>query len=358
MPDLDDLLDLIGEAAISRDAWDDVLLASEEFLGARAAQFAVFRTVPDHEFYAMTARLPEIDPDIEDIALASEPIQWTLENPRWRRFVDYDFTSERQMARSRFYEHNSYFDIRYRLGARLVDRPGVNKAIVWLWPESSGHVDETKLQKLDLIQNGLRVAAAAQESRNKGSVNLEDAVFEMTDAAFMLSSSGEILIANAAAEECLRQQTAIRSDEGVIAGANGASRAALRDLIAAPPTSALLPCGPERFPLIAKSISLPAASQFLELPFRRILLTIRDPQQDADLSVLLCQYYCLTAAETDVVRMTISGFTLREIAMSRGTGYETTRSQMKSILMKTGSRSQADLVRRFPPQPKPIPSDR
>jgi DNA-binding CsgD family transcriptional regulator len=53
----------------------------------------------------------------------------------------------------------------------------------------------------------------------------------------------------------------------------------------------------------------------------------------------------LTPAEAAVMSMINAGYTLAEIADSRGTSVHTVRNQVKAALLKTGSRRQADLSR-------------
>jgi DNA-binding CsgD family transcriptional regulator len=59
----------------------------------------------------------------------------------------------------------------------------------------------------------------------------------------------------------------------------------------------------------------------------------------------LSKIFALTGSERSVAAMLVNGTDVSEIAETRGTSTETVRSQLKSILSKTGVRSQVDLVR-------------
>lgn len=63
------------------------------------------------------------------------------------------------------------------------------------------------------------------------------------------------------------------------------------------------------------------------------------------IAALLGSVFQLTNAEQDVVRLLIGGEDPKGIAVARGTGEGTTRSQIKSITAKMNLRSQTDIVR-------------
>jgi DNA-binding CsgD family transcriptional regulator len=59
----------------------------------------------------------------------------------------------------------------------------------------------------------------------------------------------------------------------------------------------------------------------------------------------LTSLYGLTAAESEVARLLLDGRSVDQISDIRRTARETTRNQIKSILSKTGTSRQLDLVR-------------
>ena len=64
-----------------------------------------------------------------------------------------------------------------------------------------------------------------------------------------------------------------------------------------------------------------------------------------NLSVMIRDAFQLTGAEIDIVRALAEGKSLKAIAAERGRSHETVRSQVRSILAKTETRSQGELVR-------------
>ncbi len=59
---------------------------------------------------------------------------------------------------------------------------------------------------------------------------------------------------------------------------------------------------------------------------------------------VLREHYGLTSAETEVANGLLTGFALKEIAALRKVTVGTVRDQIKSILAKTGTGKQAELV--------------
>nr|WP_242521577.1 helix-turn-helix transcriptional regulator [Motiliproteus sp. SC1-56] len=69
-----------------------------------------------------------------------------------------------------------------------------------------------------------------------------------------------------------------------------------------------------------------------------------DRSEVADL-LGLSKIFELTEAETDIARSLVEGLALNEIAEVRHSSVSTVRTQLKSVFAKTGTRSQAGLVR-------------
>lgn len=77
---------------------------------------------------------------------------------------------------------------------------------------------------------------------------------------------------------------------------------------------------------------------------RALLRTLSDPASIKTLDAVQKQFE-LTSAETSVIGNLVNGDTIKQISENRGTSIHTVRTQIKSILGKTGFTSQTDLVR-------------
>ncbi|MEL6954617.1 MAG: LuxR C-terminal-related transcriptional regulator [Pseudomonadota bacterium] len=77
----------------------------------------------------------------------------------------------------------------------------------------------------------------------------------------------------------------------------------------------------------------------------RMLVFVVDRQWSADIQAFLTSAYGLTAAEASVLLSFLEGHTQKEIASLRGKSVATVRTQMQSILNKSGATSQTELMR-------------
>jgi pimeloyl-ACP methyl ester carboxylesterase/DNA-binding CsgD family transcriptional regulator len=82
-------------------------------------------------------------------------------------------------------------------------------------------------------------------------------------------------------------------------------------------------------------------------PFKKAFALVRSTELGwpDNLSVTIRDAFQLTNAEIDVVRALAEGKSLKAIAAERGRSFETIRSQVRSILAKTETRSQSELIR-------------
>lgn len=83
----------------------------------------------------------------------------------------------------------------------------------------------------------------------------------------------------------------------------------------------------------------------LEANTERMLVFVVDRKWSADIQAFLTTAYGLTAAESSVLLSFLEGQTQKEIAELRGTSTMTVRTQMQSILNKSGANSQTELMR-------------
>lgn len=79
-----------------------------------------------------------------------------------------------------------------------------------------------------------------------------------------------------------------------------------------------------------------------------LVLTELQRNEGPDVAILQA-LFDLTPAEARVARGIVSGATVRELTAAHGVSVETTRTQLKSVLAKTGSRRQAELIAKIAP---------
>ena len=82
---------------------------------------------------------------------------------------------------------------------------------------------------------------------------------------------------------------------------------------------------------------------------RAILIVTRLDRSTSPSAEILTGLFDLTSAEATVASRILAGLSVNEIAVERRISRETVRSQVKKVLAKTGSQSQADFIRRLAP---------
>ena len=163
-------------------------------------------------------------------------------------------------------------------------------------------------------------------------------------AAFIVDRVGRLLRTNARAEEMLRQADGIGIDQNGLCASHPADSNELLREIAAPrkarePLVFLRrPSGAQ--PLIALVGSLVEGEH-------RVLVLVRDPELEISVPAsAIARVLGTTPAEARLVERLVRGATLKEAAARLHISEHTARTQLKAVFGKTGTRSQADLLRR------------
>lgn len=165
--------------------------------------------------------------------------------------------------------------------------------------------------------------------------------------SLLLGENGAIIYKNAKAEEQLRAiriPSAVGSDPRRNISLNallkkslaGRGREARRRAIRLPRRG--------KRPLVLRVLPLAAPARAAFMGARYLLLTF-DPDDWPDfLPEVLQTVFRLTPSEAGIAIGLLSGSALSEIATARGVAVQTARMQLKSALLKTQTRRQAELV--------------
>lgn len=356
------LFDAIREAALDPAAWGKVQQETVAFFGASTSQLASVDHRNGNAFFSQTAGMPELDAYLVEAGPFCEPVAYAATRPHWRRFSDYDYIDEAGMERSDFYRDNARFDIRYRLALRLVDTPGLSKALLWCWPAGRGPVGPQDHEKLNAIERELRLAAHVSECLGQ-SFDVERGIVDALEAtatpALIVDPLGTPVIMNARAEGVLRRNDGIGVGcDGRLAVAGRVAGARLADEMSGA-GNALLVEGKALFPravAIPRPSGLPAYGvlvtplslkhQFLGRARALVLLILKDPADPSrPRTVVLRDAFGLSPAETDVALLFAEGCSLPEIADRRGASVQTIRNQVKATMSKMGVSRQTELMR-------------
>ncbi|MBD8874021.1 helix-turn-helix transcriptional regulator [Rhodanobacter sp. DHB23] len=177
-------------------------------------------------------------------------------------------------------------------------------------------------------------------------------------AIFILTADGTVRHCNAAAESLARVGDGLMVRQGRLVPGKASSSHELERLIG----SAAMVCSTAVLPPSSHALLLHRASgkrplQVVASPLPEdqrvdsggeVLLVATDPEAITTFpDDLLRQFYGLTAAEIEVANGLLLGYAVEEIACLRRVSAGTVRQQIKSMLAKTDTRRQADMVRLF-----------
>jgi DNA-binding CsgD family transcriptional regulator len=170
----------------------------------------------------------------------------------------------------------------------------------------------------------------------------------------LVTLEGQIIYSNAQADLSLRKADGIRSVGGRISTTNGRTTERLSGLIR---TSVATAAGQEgtaggavsvprsgRLPLSLLVAPFRPARNGFGLPFPSALVFIRDPEGATPATSALQSLFGLTPAEASIAAALAGGQSLEEISVAHGIRVGTARTHLKSILAKTGTNRQAQLV--------------
>lgn len=330
-------------------------------MGAFCSQLATADHSRGNCFHSTTTEVPEIDAHISEMAMQCEPVLYAAERPHWRKFCDYDYISEEGIRQSDFYRENLRFGISYRLALRLVDSPGVSKAMLWFWSPEAGHPQQAEFDLLDRIEGSLRLAAQVADAMGDSfeqETRVTDALEVAGSPALIIEPDGLIRSANTRARAILEGDDGLGCRAGRLTAGNpacsvqlkavmaGAARAltSLRKAGGGGTVAVRRPFG--RAPYTVTVAPLALKHHFLGYARPLLLAILNDPiaQKRTTRRVLQAAFF-LTDAEAAVADLFAQGVSLKGIADQRGVSTETVRSQLKSIMSKTSTRRQVELMR-------------
>ncbi len=356
-----DLVDRIYEAAVLPELWPDVLTTLANYGGADAA--VLFAESLDVSQLVTTANFSDTMRDYISQG-------WFNRTDRTKRLLakkhagfvtDLDIYTTDEFAREPVFQE--FFNPRgFGTGAASVIKVPTGDRLIFDVERSleRGPFPADAVSRLDGMRPHLARAAMMAARMRLQTVRAAAQALEIVGlAAVVLGRKGRPLAMNRMCERLLGDQ--------VLDGA----RFALTD----PAADALLSnalielsyrasVAPRSIPLAARGDQVPTVLHLL--PIRRsaidlfvsaeaiAVLTPLTTSHAPDLSVLE-GLFDLTAAEARVARGIVSGSTVADLSLSFGTSSATVRSQLKTVMSKTGVSRQAELVKLLAGSTLPTP---
>jgi len=222
----------------------------------------------------------------------------------------------------------------------------INSHGIWLMEQLMPHVQ---------IALKIRRALGSAEQRAADAKAMADA---SATATFVLTRDGHVQHCNTAAESLVRTSEVLKLADGHLTTCENGDGAALRQLFrdADSPHYSLsnsrsshvlsLPRRADKRPLQLLAMPLPESHR--QRSCADLLLLVSDPEKPTSFpDNILHALYGLTSAEVEVANGLLMGYSPEEISCLRGVSASTVRQQVKSMLSKTGTSRQSDMVRLF-----------
>jgi DNA-binding CsgD family transcriptional regulator len=225
-----------------------------------------------------------------------------------------------------------------------------------VWPAGSPAPPKESVDALRTLAPHLRRAwdLARREQNLARSAEGAWAVLDrLPMGVLVVGSDGAVVQTNRAAQTLLARHNGLRVEKGHLTAGKPEQTAAMSALVKAALES-------RGGPAHGGAMRLPRASdqrayQVYVIPLGAEAVSEREPQavvfvSDPSLKIettpeILERVYALTPAEARLAKVLLSGRSLGECAADAGTSIHTVRSQLRQLLVKTGSRGQADLLR-------------
>lgn len=369
---LSELLDVLNGIPFGENTWQTALTGISDFLGAECADLTVMSQDSSACLRVETVRMDTQAIDFYMRTFMGEGVDVLDVHPRVRVasamkknqvVADADFWRPRErdgMTFFReFYRPRIHCEECIMGGVSGIDDP--HRVMLAAHFRSAVPQQRPTRNRMQMLLPHMRRVVAAEEALKvaRGERDtLSAALDRVTDALVLLAKDGRVMRANPAAEAFFGHKSGVdTAADGRLVLATMDARAALALALAqcatplialsaagAPPPVRIAVQRPDRHPLLLTLQPLPSG---LSGAFGAVaILFIVDPDaKSQDRTSALRTAYGLTAAEARLMQGLCEGLVLKEIADRQNISYETVRSHLRRILVKTGARRQSDLVK-------------
>ena len=301
-------------------------------------------------------------PEVEEGYTTSDPVRDAfMRRPRSGLVEVEDFLPHAQLLRSEIYPAMAAVGITY--GTCLVPSLSVRRYdLIAMWrggdrPRLEPDFADLLTMLLPHLRNALKIHQALGISRERAQ-NAEAILDASSTACLLVSASGTLQYMNEAAQRLVVAGDGLTERKSRITPAHAEQSTEFCEQIAAaasrwdhPGGAMMLDRAGGKRPL---QILFSAFHRPDEKGARRVLVLATDPDRQPRFpDAMLQQMYGFTPAETEIATGLVTGFSPEGIASIRGSSVGTVRSQIKSLLLKTDTRRQVDLVRLLCTLPEP-----
>ncbi len=360
------LTDAIYAAAVSPPLWSDFLAAMSEDLGGAAIAMSLQLpgTMLQPEYYRARLDLQYVPAFERHFRLG---LPWPMTDPLFQegfRFANRLFPDDQLIETSFYREYmepqglapeGPIAHVMVADGGRPISGISIQRL--------QGHrrFDADDLAMCSLLVPHLARAHAIRRqfktSQRQQGVRA-DLLDRIPTGIVLVDRQRRVIVSNRSGEQILDRRDGVQLDNGVLAATGRENQAALNALFDATELKAEgdpsddfaaleRPSGQRPYSVITSPL-LDSSTDFTGGD-RVTAVFITDPETNADrLSSSInafSQMYKLTPAQTELISMLVDGRSLQQISNERGVTIHTTRSQLKQVFGKTGTRRQSETVR-------------
>jgi DNA-binding CsgD family transcriptional regulator len=263
-----------------------------------------------------------------------------------------DFVSVEERGRSALYQELlASNDSDLSCIGRL--NPIGNMQVAWcvLRPGQNGDYSNAERHALRMALPSMDVAVRLHMAVEQRGAQLVGQAFEnLGVAAFLFDRQGRVITLSQAAVGMVQRQTFLRLNRGQLTATEATCNSHLQQAIHRSCRSDSILDAP--LPVALRSIEGVVVADIARVPLdgpsfgsgaAAIMLVPQSPTHE-NVRAALTQAFGLTAAEANIAALLAAGTDVQQVARLRRASIQTVRSQIKTILSKTGARSQAHLV--------------
>ena len=360
-PRLDSLIDLVYDAALDARLWSGL---APKIARAFDSTSTVLKTHGAGE----QVQLVEVT---DNLIVAPKDQAWAdywHRNDVWvertvalgigRIVTGDDLMSESEFEHSGFYQDwNRHLGIYYVVGAAFpIDQNTIGVLGIHR-PKGAGRYGEDDRRRvgrfLPHLNRALRMRKRLQHVELAQCASL-DALDRLDTAVIVVDVNCRVLHTNAPADRMLNREAHLRVCRGHLGVADAKTGTELMRLVREAartangvldaPGSALAIHRPQRLPVTVLVTPLRASWDRTGTCPPAAMVFIRDPEHGAPAQNTLRELFGLTPTEAAIAAALVEGYGLDEIASRFQVGLGTVRSHLKTILSKTGTHRQAQLV--------------
>lgn len=356
----DEVVGRLYEAAIDDEAWPAVLTALGDLSSGIGGHLLIWdrrRNVPIDSF--MGDRFPDVNSDYISYYGSIDPrLHLVMNMPVGMTFACHHHFDDTFVSQSEFY--NDFLlrnNARFVTGCRLFESGGATAIFGLHRNRRQGPFEAAEMELLERLLPHLKRAIIIRERLRAAEVKWATnraALDRLTTAVFVISGAGAVLMMNEAARQIIRFGDALVVRHGRLGAKKPAEENRLLGLIREATDAATIHCaggGPVGLSrdcggLYVGLVAPLSANHTITGGESVAVLLVSGPTASPRmLSQAMIHLYHFSQAEARLAVLLAQGRTLQDAARERKVGIETIRSQLRSMLEKSGTRRQTDLVK-------------